>query len=176
MRPDVGIAPLQLDQVAGVVDLLGVLGYPSSVERASHRLERMDRHADYALWGASTHHGLVGIAGGQLQWRLQADDPVAELIILAVLPEAAGAGVGSALLEVFERWATERGAVRLKVTSGSHRQQAHDFYRRHGYELTGLRFHRLVRKLPQHQHAASKSGPSCEEKLASRRRDSPARG
>jgi GNAT superfamily N-acetyltransferase len=105
----------------------------------------MDRHADYALWGARAQRGLVGIAGGQLQWRLQVDEPVAELTILAVRPESAGEGVGSALLRMFELWASEQGAVWLKVTSGSHRRQAHDFYQRRGYELTGLRFHRLAR-------------------------------
>jgi GNAT superfamily N-acetyltransferase len=145
MSGDVHVRPVHLGQVAEIVDLLEILGYPSSVEQVRTRLERMDGHPFYALWGATTHRGLVGIAGGQIQWRLQVDEPVAELIILAVRPEVAGTGVGSALLEAFERWAVEKAAGRLKVTSGSHRQQAHDFYVRRGYEITGLRFHRLVR-------------------------------
>jgi GNAT superfamily N-acetyltransferase len=44
------------------------------------------------------------------------------------------------LLRRLEDWAHEQGASAIALTSGNHRHEAHEFYRRAGYQQTGVRF------------------------------------
>ena len=41
-----------------------------------------------------------------------------------------------------EAWAKRRGAGKIALTSALHRVEAHDFYKRLGYEHTGVRLAR----------------------------------
>lgn len=137
------IAPLAEADATQIIELLDVLGYPTSVQQCRHRIARMLSQPDSAGWCA-VDSDIVGLAAGRLQWTLQADEPVAELIALVVAPSHTGRGVGRLLVTAFEGWATAAGSTRLKVTSGSHREDAHAFYQQCGYELSGVRFHKIV--------------------------------
>ncbi|MEU7799405.1 GNAT family N-acetyltransferase [Micromonospora arborensis] len=55
-----------------------------------------------------------------------------------VLPDARGLGVGSALLQAAERWATGRGLLYLSAGIHHRNVDAVRFYRRHGYTAAGL--------------------------------------
>ncbi|PWR11610.1 hypothetical protein DKT68_05145 [Micromonospora acroterricola] len=55
-----------------------------------------------------------------------------------VLPDARGLGVGSALLEAAERWATDRGITYLSAGIHHRNVDAVRFYSRHGYADSGL--------------------------------------
>lgn len=136
------IRGIEVEDAGDLLPLLDLLGWPTDHERASIRIRRLLEHPDHHAWVAVDGR-LVGLATGQLNWMLQVDEPVAELTGLAVLPEAAGSGVGSRLLAAFEAWATAAGAKRLKVTSGDHRPDAHLFYERRGYARSGIRFHKV---------------------------------
>lgn len=131
------------DDAVEVVPLLEVLGYPSTVAQCRDRLERTLSQPDCAAWCVRAD-AIVGVAAGRRHWALQVDDPVAELIALAVAPSHSCRGVGRVLLDAFETWAAHHGCRRLKVTSGSHRADAHAFYEHCGYELSGVRFHKYV--------------------------------
>lgn len=49
-------------------------------------------------------------------------------------------GVGSSLLESLESWFKENKCSRFEVTSGDHREAAHEFYQSKGYQLDERRF------------------------------------
>jgi putative acetyltransferase len=65
----------------------------------------------------------------------QFNPPAGELEALYVLPEAAGAGVGSALLGAVEAQALEAGVVRLRLDASLNAQA---FYERRGYQPVHL--------------------------------------
>ena len=138
------IREIEVTDAAGLVPLLDVLGWGSPRDQVEVRLQRIADHPDYTGWVAVENGNIVGFATGQLNWMLQTHPPVAELVGLAVLPEAEGTGAGSRLLTAFEAWAVDAGAQRLKVTSGDHRPLAHGFYERRGYRRTGVRFHKIL--------------------------------
>ena len=55
-----------------------------------------------------------------------------------------GRGVGRVLVGVVERWAADRGADRLVLTTAVHRAEAPAFYERLGFEHTGRRYARRI--------------------------------
>jgi GNAT superfamily N-acetyltransferase len=76
------------------------------------------------------------------------------IVALIVSDQARGRGVGGQLVTAAESFATSRGCVRMEVTSGDRRQEAHEFYRRCGYiDQTGSssRFLRDLKDTNRHE-------------------------
>ena len=47
-------------------------------------------------------------------------------------------------MEAAEAWAREQGAASVHLTTALHREDAHEFYARRGYERTGWRYYRRL--------------------------------
>ncbi|WP_226537395.1 GNAT family N-acetyltransferase [Fictibacillus halophilus] len=58
----------------------------------------------------------------------------AEIGGLVVDTEYRGKGIGSHLMRKAEEWAIEKGYSEIRLRSGGHRKEAHDFYKRIGYK------------------------------------------
>jgi GNAT superfamily N-acetyltransferase len=122
-------------------ELLAQLGYPALVSQIPQRLRALSNSPAAAAFVATNRYGeVVGLITAHILASIHDDDPVAWLTTLVVLEDARGAGIGSALVSHVERWAAEKGARRLSVTSGNHRQATHEFYEKRDYERTGVRF------------------------------------
>ncbi|MGW0940895.1 GNAT family N-acetyltransferase [Streptomyces sp. NPDC002666] len=70
------------------------------------------------------------------------------IVALVVSGRARGRGVGSRLVAAAESFAVTRGCVRVEVTIGERRQDAHEFYRRCGYLDQAGKSSRFLRDLP----------------------------
>ncbi len=68
------------------------------------------------------------------------ESPIAQLTLLVVDESVRTHGIGRALVQAAEQFARERGAKRINVTTALHRSDAHAFYERIGYALTGRRY------------------------------------
>ena len=122
-------------------ELLAQLGYPATVPEIPQRLSAIANHPAAAAFVATNRYGeVVGLITAHIIPSIHDNDPVAWLTTLVVLEDARGAGIGSALVRHVERWAIEKGARRLSVTSGIQRLSTHEFYEKRDYERTGLRF------------------------------------
>jgi len=73
------------------------------------------------------------------------DRDLAMIMALVVTESARGLGVGRALIERAEAVGKSLGASRLMVTTHVRRADAHAFYERLGFELTGRRYVRAIR-------------------------------
>lgn len=95
-----------------------------------------------AVFIASSEGGtrLLGVISAHLLRLFHAPGLLGRITSLAVRPEARGTGVGRALLTSAGEWAWAAGAVRMEVTSGDHRPEAHAFYQAIGYALDERRF------------------------------------
>jgi GNAT superfamily N-acetyltransferase len=122
-----------------LAELLAHLGYPAPPAELPLRLERLRASGDEAFI-ALLDGRPVGLATSHSRVVLHASRPVLQLTALVVLPDVRGRGVGRVLVEVVERWARERGADRLVVTTALHRAEAPRFYERLGFEHTGRRY------------------------------------
>ncbi len=67
-----------------------------------------------------------------------------ELESVHVRADLRSRGVGTRLLDVAEALARDRGCYRMQLTSRNVREDAHRFYRRHGYEQTSQGFKKLL--------------------------------
>jgi len=122
-------------------ELLAQLGYPASVSEIPDRLRAIASFPAAAAFVATNRYAeVVGLVTAHLFPSIHDNGPVAWLTSLVVLEDARGAGIGSALVRHVERWAAEKGAKRLAVTSGIQRLTTHEFYEKRDYERTGLRF------------------------------------
>ncbi|HEX8695365.1 MAG TPA: GNAT family N-acetyltransferase [Longimicrobium sp.] len=134
------IRPATAADAAGLAPLITHLGYPSTPEQMRARLERIAAHPDYATLVAERGGRLVGMAGLKRGLSYNHDWPYARIVSLVVEPGERGRGTGAALVAACEAWARGRGAASVHLTTALHREGAHRFYERLGYERTGARY------------------------------------
>jgi len=131
-------------------ELLEQLGYPATEREIPARLAALANFPGAGAFVATNGFGeVVGLVTAHLIPSAHDNDPVAWLTTLVVLEDAREAGIGSALVRHVERWAFQKGARRISVTSGIQRKATHAFYLKRDYENTGLRF---GKKLDAEQH------------------------
>jgi GNAT superfamily N-acetyltransferase len=127
-----------------IAELLTVLGYPSTPTEVVGRLERIAGAPDFASWVAEAGGRVLGFIGACTAPAFEKNGTYGRILALVVDPDARGLGVGRDLTLVAERWMEGRGAAEVFVHSGNHRTEAHAFYRRLGYEATGVRFRKRL--------------------------------
>lgn len=120
--------------------LLGQLGYPSDAEEIPERLEKLYARPGSTVLVAETANGeVIAAVTVHLFQALHTTEPTAWLTAVVVEENARGRGIGAEIVQYAERWAVERGANKISLTSATRRQRAHEFYKDHGYEQTGVR-------------------------------------
>lgn len=127
------------DDAPALARLLGELGYPNAPDALPARVRAIEAEGGSTFLALTGEH-VVGLACLSTIPTLHAGGRVAYITALVTAPEARGQGIGRALVVAAERWAKERGCVRLSVTSAEHRADAHAFYPRCGLPYTGRRF------------------------------------
>jgi GNAT superfamily N-acetyltransferase len=137
--PSVSIREATLADAAQVAELLGELGYPSSVEIMTERLAAFAAAGEVALLAVDQDRAL-GVLSLHLTPVLHRPTAVGRITALVVTESMRGHRIGEALVAAAERWLAHRGCALVEVTSNAARTDAHRFYERLGYESTSLRF------------------------------------
>jgi ribosomal protein S18 acetylase RimI-like enzyme len=108
------------------------LGYDYPEDSTRARLARVLEMGDHALFVfGEPAAGYVHIQAYDCTYA----DALANILALAVFPEAQGRGAGRALMEEAENWAKARGIAGIRLDSGMDRVGAHAFYQAIGYRL-----------------------------------------
>lgn len=87
---------------------------------------------------------VVGVIGVGVFRYYEKNRTYGRLLALVVDKKWRGNGIGKSLVAEAERWLKEREVSSIVVNSGKQRNDAHLFYKRIGYEETGLRFVKLL--------------------------------
>lgn len=122
-----------------MAELMSQLGYPCDPHDVQSRIEKLSNDPNVLLAVAEHEDKVVGVVTGHLVSTIHKSGPVAMLTALVVLQSARGLGIGTRLVSQVEDWARTRGADAISLTSALRRSDAHEFYRRLGYDHTGLR-------------------------------------
>lgn len=121
--------------------LLNELGYQVSTKALSIQLDIYSQPGSIAFVAAchetNTIHGLVS---GHVIPLLHQHGYLGRITSMVVSKDSRGSGVGLKLIEELEAWFGEKQCLRYEVTSGEHRDMAHQFYEKHGYLPDERRF------------------------------------
>ena len=123
-----------------IAALVSGLGYPTTADAMRQRLATILADSTYCTLVAEQARTVVGVAGATINHYYERDGVYARIAALAVSPDSQRRGIGTALVQAVERWSLTHGAHEVFVNSGTQRREAHQFYERHGYAATGLRF------------------------------------
>jgi len=92
----------------------------------------------YLLEYEAKVHGLIGF---RIRENLEERSRYGEVSVLVTLPESRKLGFGRALMDFAENLAKEKGCKGTWLVSGfGKEEEAHKFYSKLGYKITGYRF------------------------------------
>jgi GNAT superfamily N-acetyltransferase len=137
---------MRSDDSAPVAGLCGELGYPSTPAEVAQRLQiLLPLDNQRLLVAEDDEDGVVGWVHVQHALVLESG-PWAEVAGLVVTERWRGRGVGRLLLEEAERWAAAHGHRAVRLRSNVIRKEAHEFYKRRGYQVlkTQLNFQKRL--------------------------------
>jgi GNAT superfamily N-acetyltransferase len=134
-----------LRDAEAIAPLLGQLGYPTTADELSERIERLADRPDGEVLVAELDGEVVGLAAYQLIDVIERPDPQCRITALVVDDRYRRRGVAYALLHTIEETARDFACFRLEVTTHPDRADALSFYRAAGFDE---RPHRLVKPLP----------------------------
>jgi GNAT superfamily N-acetyltransferase len=131
-----------------VARLLTHLGHPTDAADVPSRLGEIVAEGGGAFLHVDQSDRALGFFSVAKHSVLHASGPIGLITSLVVAEDARRMGVGRAMVAAAQEWAREAGCVRLVVTSGEHRPDAHAFYPACGMPYTGRRF--SISFLPPH--------------------------
>ncbi|MDN4608685.1 GNAT family N-acetyltransferase [Sporosarcina highlanderae] len=118
-----------------LVELMSELGYPTTLEDLTKRLELLGKHVDYEALVAVKNNQVIGFAGMCKVLAFEFTGIYVRIIAFVVSSNQRKQGIGTKLLKACEEWAIQEGAVAITLNSGNRaeRQTAHIFYTSNGY-------------------------------------------
>lgn len=134
MNDDIAIRRAERTDSDALAVLCGELGYPTDAEAMTQRLDMLLARSELALLVACSPEGeVIGVVHvvqspgltGPLKVRVPS---------LVVSVAWRGRGVGRALMAAAADWGRGLGAELMELSSQAHREAAHRFYRRLGFE------------------------------------------
>jgi len=143
--PEIRVRHARIADAPSVVQLLSILGYPSSVANVEQRMAACASSPDTIVLLAESATILAGVLSFHRIPLLHQDGYLGRITSLIVAPEHRRHGIGRQLVSAAEEYAWTHGCLRVEVTSGDHRTEAHVFYEQLGYQSDCRRFikHRL---------------------------------
>jgi GNAT superfamily N-acetyltransferase len=116
-----------------------------SQEVVADRLRMVEASAIDDLYVLEDEAGIQGLLGFRIRENIEERSRYGEVSALVTRPQARRTGYGRALMEFAERLAREQGCKGTWLVSGFGREaDAHKFYARLGYEVTGYRFIKAI--------------------------------
>jgi len=111
------------------------LGYPVSSEAVADRLASFAVSHGHGCYVAERDGRILGWVDVFSVHMLISPCFFAEIGGLVVDTKARRQGIGRALMSTAETWAREQGYAEVRLRSGLHRTDAHEFYQSLGYKL-----------------------------------------
>lgn len=137
------VRPATSDDAAAICRLLGQL---TTRERPIGAVAASLAGGAEQVLVAEQEGTVVGVAALQVHRMLHQDRPVGRLTVLVVDQAHRRRGVGRALLDQVMERAGQAGCSGIELTTATHREEAHRFYRSQGFAATSLKFWRPLER------------------------------
>lgn len=121
--------------VPQLANLMGQLGYSTSVEQMRRRFEMISAEPSYHTLVIEVEGKVVGMSGLCKGIFYELDGIYVRIVAFVVDDTYRKKGLGKLLLAESEKWARSKGAVGIALNSGNRteRMAAHAFYKAMGY-------------------------------------------
>jgi ribosomal protein S18 acetylase RimI-like enzyme len=129
-----------LADASNIADLMGQLGYDPGTDLIARKLAELSRSADNAVFLAIDGERVVGCLSAHAHELFHTPGRLGRITALVVDADARGLGVGRTLIDRATDYFRDRACIRIEVTSGDHRPDAHAFYRSVGFAEDERRF------------------------------------
>lgn len=140
----VRVRPAEERDAPVIALLVSQLGYPSTAEQVRARLKHLEGHPDFTALVAEQQGRVCGVIGLHVFPGYHRDGLHGYITALVVDEGLRRSGVATRLLAASDDWFRQRGVKHVNLTSALHREDAHRFYIKRGYELSGHRFHKAL--------------------------------
>lgn len=136
------IRPTREDDLPDLARLMSLLaGHDISREQALDRLHMVRASAIDELYVIEADGRVRGLLGFRVRENVEEPSRYGEISAMVTDPDARRMGLGRALMDFAEDRARELGCKGTWLVSGLGREQeAHEFYKALGYQVTGHRF------------------------------------
>jgi GNAT superfamily N-acetyltransferase len=116
------------------------LGLPHNKRRMLQRMENINSNPMHCTFDAEVEGNVIGMVGELYSY--EGDNVAVQISALVTKIEYRGLGIGKQLVTTAEKCAKENGANVIVLTSGNRqeREEAHQFYKHLGFNITGFRF------------------------------------
>jgi ribosomal protein S18 acetylase RimI-like enzyme len=135
----ISIRDARLEDDGALAKLIAELGYPVESADLDSRLEKLPTDL-YRTMVAVEENNIVGFIGLLTLPVYEHAEPVGWVLALCVSSDQRGKGIGTMLLAAAENHYRAQGVIDMRLHSGLHRSEAHDFYEKLGFEKAGYRF------------------------------------
>jgi len=125
---------------AALAQLMTELGYPTRTSEMEMRLDSILADSKYRTFVAVNHGEVCGMIGTCSLYSHEHNNPGGRIMALVVSEGVREKGVGKELVRVAEDDFISRNITRIAFNTRFHREGAHRFYERLGYEKNGFRF------------------------------------
>jgi len=123
----------KLEDASAIAELLAELGYEASASTITKKLRLFAANPFDEAFVALAGDGVAGCISVHCHELFHTDGRLGRITSLVVSESHKRLGVGSALIREGEKFLKANGCIRVEVTSGDHRPDAHEFYRENGY-------------------------------------------
>jgi GNAT superfamily N-acetyltransferase len=127
------IRRLAPSDIPKVIPLMAELGYPIDAASFAERVAAVSANPDDGVFLAEDEGPILGLVAVHSFEMLHRPGRLGRITALVVSASARNRGVGRRLLNAAESHLRAHGCVKLEVTSGEQRADAHGFYTAHGY-------------------------------------------
>jgi predicted N-acetyltransferase YhbS len=135
----VEIREARLEDAEAIVRMIADLGHSMTTDLVRERIETLPQ-SGFPQLVATDGDRVIGLCGLHRMTVIYRSKPVGRITILEVAEEYRGQGIGRELVEEAEKLLRLAGCGMLELTSNERLTEAHDFYRRLGFDHTSKRF------------------------------------
>ena len=127
-----------------IANLLAALGYPHTPDFAARRVRKLGKRQHDRVLVALHGSEIVGLLSLHIMPLLHLSGNLCRVTALIVSEEHRRKYIGQRLLEVAEAYAKTNDCVKVEITSGDRRCDAHTFYEQVGYQEVSRRFVKMI--------------------------------
>ncbi len=140
MNLSVTIRKAKISDCNEAAELVRQLGYEVTIQEMRKRLKVLLKKSDHLVAMALRENFTVGLVCACWDLHIEREGRSGQVTALVVAEGFRSQGIGTLLLVQAESWLRAAGATSCLVNSHLRRTDAHRFYEREGYRVTGLRF------------------------------------